>query len=93
MLGRSDAYPVLKDAIAAMDEDIQKLRQVIAADPKNPLKPGHSATLANYARVLADCTNKQSKWDEERLKAMKDEDLKALAQLATKEMRERAGVS
>lgn len=89
--GRSDAYEVLKDSIATMDLDVQHLK--LKAEKDEPLSPGDSMRLANYARVLADCTNKQTKWDEERLRAMKDEDLRALAAAASKEMRERAGVS
>jgi hypothetical protein len=89
--GRTDAYVVLKDTIATMDLDVQHLKR--KAETGDPLSPGDSMRLANYNRALAECTTKQTKWDEERLRSMKDEDLKALAAAASKEMRERAGVS
>lgn len=91
--GRTDAYEVLKDVVATIDLDHQKIRAIVEKDDHTPLEAKNANALAAYLRELSKCTAQQPGWDKERLEKLTNSELEALIQSAQAERRGRAGVS
>jgi hypothetical protein len=91
--GRTDAYEVLKDVVAIIDTDVQKIRAMGDKDPEKPFEPKQAAALAGYLRELSKCTAQQPGWDAERLGKLSDGELQMLIKAAQAESKGRAGVS
>lgn len=91
--GRTDAYAVLQDVVAIVDQDVQKIRTRVEANGDEPLEPKHATALAGYLRELAKCTAQQPGWDAERLGKLTDGELQSLIKAAQAEHKGRAGVS
>lgn len=90
--GRTDAYEVLKDVVATIDLDHQKIRALVEKGPA-PLEAKNANALAAYLRELSKCTAQQPGWDAERLGKLSDGELQMLIKAAQAEHKGRAGVS
>lgn len=92
--GRTDAYEILKDVLACIDVEVQKVKaEQVKLGEDEFLKAGQSTALGTYLRELTKATSLQPGWDEERLKKLSDTQLQMLIKAAQAEARGRAGVS
>lgn len=92
--GRTDAYEILKDVLACIDVEVQKVKaEQVKLGEDEFLKAGQSTALGTYLRELTKATSLQPGWDKERLAKLSDTELSLLIEAAQKERKERAGVS
>jgi len=92
--GRTDAYAILKDVLACIDVEVQKVKvEQVSLGESEFLKAGQSTALGTYLRELTKATSLQPGWDKERIAKLSDTELGMLIEAAQSERKERAGVS